>query len=147
MTTMPLYIAICGYGTAAQAAALCLGTQGHAISIFERSLVLAPVGAGFLLQPTGLAVLRSLGLAEQALACGARIDCLHGQNEHGRQVMNIRYADLAENLHGVVMQRGALLEILKKAYPGVDSINTVNRTLSGLQEGYFGLYQGIDVDK
>ena len=124
MTRKPLNIAICGYGTAAQVAALLLGVQGHAISIFERSPVLAPVGAGFLLQPTGLAVLRSLGLAEQALACGARIDSLHGQNVHGRQVMNIRYADLGKNLHGVGMQRGALFEILKKAYPGVDSIKT-----------------------
>lgn len=109
---MPLYIAICGYGTAAQAAALCLGTQGHAISIFERSPVLAPVGAGF------LATSRPRGVT----FAGSRRT-------------------------GVGLQRGALFEILKKAYPGVDSINTVNRTLSGLQEGYFGLYQGIDVDK
>ena len=124
MAIAPLSIAICGYGTAAQAAALLLRTQGHAISIFERSAVLAPVGAGFLLQPTGLAVLRFLGLAEQALACGARIDCLHGQNIHGRQVMNMRYADLGAKLHGLGMQRGALFEILKNAYPDVAAIKT-----------------------
>jgi 2-polyprenyl-6-methoxyphenol hydroxylase-like FAD-dependent oxidoreductase len=124
MTRKQLDVAICGYGTAAQAAALLLRAQGHAISIFERSPVLAPVGAGFLLQPTGLAVLRALGLAEQALACGARIDCLHGQNVQGRQVMNIRYADLGAALHGVGMQRGALFEILKNAYPDVDKIRT-----------------------
>ena len=124
MAKTPLAIAICGYGTAAQAAALLLRDQGHAISIFERSAVLAPVGAGFLLQPTGLAVLRALGLAEQALACGARIDRLHGQNVHGRQVMNIRYADLGKNLHGLGMQRGALFEILRNAYPDIAAINT-----------------------
>ncbi len=124
MMTKPLNIAICGYGTAAQAAALLLFERGHVISIFERSPVLAPVGAGFLLQPTGLAVLRSLGLAEQALACGSRIDCLHGQNERGRQVMNIRYADLGASLHGLGMQRGALFEILKTAYPDAAAIKT-----------------------
>ncbi|MCY7388295.1 MAG: FAD-dependent monooxygenase, partial [Burkholderiales bacterium] len=124
MTRKPLNIAICGYGTAAQAAALFLRAQGHAIRIFERSPVLSPVGAGFLLQPTGLAVLRSLGIAEQALACGARIECLHGQNVQGRQVMNIRYADLGKHLHGLGMQRGALFEILKNAYPEIDAINT-----------------------
>ena len=119
-----LSIVICGYGTAAQASALLLRAQGHAITIFERSPILAPVGAGFLLQPTGLAVLRALGLAGQALACGARIDCLHGQNVQGRQVMDIRYADLGANLHGVGMQRGALFEILKNAYPDVAAIET-----------------------
>lgn len=124
MKISPLSIAICGYGTAAQACALLLRAQGHAITIFERSPVLAPVGAGFLLQPTGLAVLRALGLADQALACGARIDRLHGQNVQGRQVMNIRYADLGLNLHGLGMQRGALFEILKNAYPDVAAIKT-----------------------
>ena len=124
MATKPLSIAICGYGTAAQAAALLLRAQGHSISIFERSTVLAPAGAGFLLQPTGLAVLRALGLAGQALEYGARIDCLHGQNVQGRQVMNIRYADLGANLHGLGMQRGALFEILKNAYPDVAAIKT-----------------------
>ena len=48
------HIAIVGYGTAGQALALLLSRDGHAVEVFERAPQLGPVGAGFLLQPTGL---------------------------------------------------------------------------------------------
>jgi 2-polyprenyl-6-methoxyphenol hydroxylase-like FAD-dependent oxidoreductase len=54
-------IAIVGYGTGGQAAAIFLARDGHDVEVFERSDVLKPVGAGFLLQPTGLSVLTALG--------------------------------------------------------------------------------------
>ena len=50
----PLHIAIVGYGTAGQAAALLLARDGHRVEVFERAPEPGPVGAGFLLQPTGL---------------------------------------------------------------------------------------------
>ena len=53
----PLHIAIVGYGTAGQAAALLLARDGHRVEVFERAPEPGPVGAGFLLQPTGLQVL------------------------------------------------------------------------------------------
>ncbi len=123
-TRDPLRVAICGYGTAGQAAALFLARQNHQVSIFEKSPDLAPVGAGFLLQPTGLAVLRELGLAEQAIACGARIDALHGLAADGTPVMNMRYRDLSPSLFGIGMQRGALFNILKAAYADADKVHT-----------------------
>lgn len=56
-----LNIAIVGYGAAGQAASLFLSDQGHALSVFEQASSPGPVGAGFLLQPTGLRVLSRLG--------------------------------------------------------------------------------------
>ena len=68
----PLDIAVVGCGVAGQAAATLLAERGHRVTIYERFTEPQPIGAGLLLQPTGLAVLRELGLAESAIARGAR---------------------------------------------------------------------------
>jgi hypothetical protein len=52
-----------------------------------------PVGAGFLLQPTGLAALWSLDLLQAAQAHGAPVRRLYGEMPAGRTVMDMRYAD------------------------------------------------------
>ena len=111
----PLDIAIIGYGTAGQAASLYLQRAGHRIHHVEQAPALRPVGAGFLLQPTGLSVLDDLGLGETARRCGARIERLYGENERGRAIMDMRYADLDPRWHGLGMQRGALFEVLRGA--------------------------------
>lgn len=107
-------IAIVGYGTAGQAAALFLARDGHAIEMFERSAEVKPVGAGFLLQPTGLGVLTALGLRDAAIASGARIERLHGANAAGRMVMDMLYADHAPDSFGLGMTRGALFSLLHR---------------------------------
>ncbi|HET7561819.1 MAG TPA: NAD(P)/FAD-dependent oxidoreductase [Rhodanobacteraceae bacterium] len=111
-----LRIAIIGYGTAGQASALLLSADGHTVEVFERAPVLGPVGAGFLLQPTGLSVLWELGLLDAALEHGAAITRLYGANSRGRAVMDMRYGDLDGRLFGLGMQRGALFEILDAAW-------------------------------
>ncbi|MEF3081673.1 NAD(P)/FAD-dependent oxidoreductase [Luteimonas sp. SMYT11W] len=110
-----LRIAIVGYGTAGQAAAVLLARDGHRIEVFERAPEPGPVGAGFLLQPTGLQVLWRMGLLEQVLAHGARVDRLYGETPCGRAVMDMRYAGLDPRLCGVGLQRGALFSILDRA--------------------------------
>jgi FAD-dependent urate hydroxylase len=112
----PLRIGIVGYGTAGQAAALLLGRDGHRVEVFERAAQLGPVGAGFLLQPTGLSVLWELGLLEPAFAHGARIGRLFGETVHGRAVMDMRYRELDGRLFGLGMQRGALFALLDAAW-------------------------------
>ena len=57
-----LRIAIVGSGTAGPAAAIFLARAGHEVILFEKAPQKLPVGAGFLLQPTGLSVLAQLGL-------------------------------------------------------------------------------------
>ncbi|WP_266160063.1 FAD-dependent oxidoreductase [Dyella silvatica] len=111
-----LRIAIVGYGVAGQAAALLLSAQGHQLSVFEQAAAPGPAGAGFLLQPTGLRVLASLGLAEQVLARGQRIERLHGCNGRGRDVMDMRYAEHAPDCFGLGLTRGSLFTVLRDAY-------------------------------
>jgi 2-polyprenyl-6-methoxyphenol hydroxylase-like FAD-dependent oxidoreductase len=128
-------IAIVGYGTAGQAAAIFLAREGHAVEIFERSDVLKPVGAGFLLQPTGLSVLASLGLRDAALARGARIERLHGANIAGRDVMDMRYADHASDSFGLGMTRGALFALLHAACASDVPIHTGVRIVDTRNDG------------
>lgn len=119
-----LRIAIVGYGTAGQAAAIMLHAQGHVLTVFEQAPMLRPVGAGFLLQPTGLGVLARLGLHAVAFAQGQRIERLHGCNERGRMVMDMRYAHHAADSFGLGMTRGSLFNVLREAYPDAHAVYT-----------------------
>lgn len=115
---MPRHVAIVGYGTAGQACALALADAGFEVEVFERVPKPGPVGAGFLLQPTGLQALWRLGLLEAVRAHGAPVRRLHWANPRGRTVMDMRYADLDARLHGLGMQRGALFSLLHAAIGG-----------------------------
>ncbi|WP_109126707.1 NAD(P)/FAD-dependent oxidoreductase [Dyella sp. C11] len=122
-----LRVAIVGYGVAGQASCLFLHAAGHDLAVFEQAAAPGPVGAGFLLQPTGLSVLARLGLHEQALARGQRIERLYGCNLAGRAVMDMRYADHAPDCFGLGMTRGALFSLLHDAYARRDAVVTGTR--------------------
>lgn len=113
-----LHIAIIGYGTAGQAAALLLSRDGHHVEVFERAPEPGPVGAGFLLQPTGLQVLWELGLLPNVLTHGRRVNRLYGETPCGRAVIDMRYEGLDARLFGLGMQRGALFTLLADAWAG-----------------------------
>lgn len=112
----PLDIAIVGYGTGGQAAALLLQRDGHRVQVFERVPQPGPVGAGFLLQPTGLQALWRMGLLHEILAHGAPVHRLYGETPCGRAVMDMRYAGLDARLFGLGLQRGALFGLLDRAW-------------------------------
>lgn len=109
-------VAIIGYGTAGQALAVLLARAGMDVQVFEQAAAPGPVGAGFLLQPSGLQVLWRMGLLDPVLAHGAVVHRLFGQSAGGRTVMDIRYAGLDQRLFGLGMQRGALFELLDAAW-------------------------------
>ncbi len=111
-----LRIAIVGYGTAGQAAAVLLSRDGHDVTVFERVATPGPVGAGFLLQPTGLQVLWQMELLGEVFRYGARVTRLYGDTGSGRTVMDMRYAGLDRRLCGIGLQRGALFAILASAW-------------------------------
>ena len=79
-----LKIAIVGSGTSGLAAALFLSQDGHNVTLFERFLEPRPLGAGIMLQPTGLACLACLGLDKTILSYGAKIHNLHGKEYETR---------------------------------------------------------------
>ncbi len=127
----PLRIAVVGCGTAGPAVATLLARRGHSVDIYERARPLRPVGAGLLLQPTGMSVLHAMGLLPRALQLGHRITRLRGDTSSGRPVLRLSYHDLAPGLFGLGIHRGALFSLLldaARAQPGVT------------------VHEGIDVD-
>lgn len=111
-----LDIAVCGCGPAGLAAALLLQCAGHRVRMFERFETPRPVGSGLILQPTGLGVLRELGLVDRALMLGARIDRLFGRVvPSNRVVLDVRYCALGAGWHGLAIHRAALFDLLHEA--------------------------------
>src|SRR5688500_15390077 len=111
-----LDIAVAGCGIAGLAAALLLHRQGHAVTLYERFEAPRPLGSGLMIQPTGLAVLTQLGLAEELLTHSAPIARLYGRNTHGETVLDARYADLAApGIVGLGVHRASLFGALHDA--------------------------------
>jgi 2-polyprenyl-6-methoxyphenol hydroxylase-like FAD-dependent oxidoreductase len=108
-------VGVVGSGTAGAACALLLARAGHDVTVFERVPEPGPVGAGIMMQPSGLVVLERLGLATRVLERGARVDRLFCETTTGRPVVDLRYAVLAEGLYGVGLHRGVLFETLHRA--------------------------------
>lgn len=111
-----LDVGIAGCGMAGLAAALLLHRQGHRITLYDRFEAPRPLGAGLMIQPTGLAVLDRLGLAEHVIAAGARIMRLHGRNASGRVVLDARYSDMRQpGVFGLGIHRASLFSALHDA--------------------------------
>lgn len=111
----PLDIAIVGCGTSGLAAALFLTHRGHKVTLLERFDTPRPLGAGLLLQPTGLACLAALGLDDAVIEMGAKIHNLYGRTAKGRVIFDITYRDLHPNRFGLGIHRGALFGALYDA--------------------------------
>lgn len=108
-----LSIAVAGAGPAGLSAALLLRRDGHRITLFEQFDEPQPLGAGLVLQPTGLAVLAELGLAVRMLSLGSRIDRLFGRVLPSRRVvLDVRYARLGGGRFGLAVHRAALFNVL-----------------------------------
>jgi 2-polyprenyl-6-methoxyphenol hydroxylase-like FAD-dependent oxidoreductase len=110
-----LRVGIVGCGTAGAAADLFLSRAGHDVTLFERVPEPGPVGAGIMMQPSGLLVLERLGLAERILTRGARVDRLVCETTAGARLLDLEYAVLGEGLFGVGLHRGVLFETLYAA--------------------------------
>lgn len=105
-------IAIIGSGTAGLATACFLGKAGHNITLFESFETPRPVGAGLMLQPTGLACLANLDLDEAAIQCGTKIYHLEGRTQSGQMIFDLDYRDLSPSYFGLGIHRGALFTLL-----------------------------------
>ncbi|MDB5438908.1 MAG: glutamate synthase [Caulobacteraceae bacterium] len=132
-----LDIAVAGCGPAGLAAALMLHRDGHRIRLFERFETPRPIGSGIMLQPTGLAVLRSLGLDADILTAAARIDRLYGRAEpSGKVVLDVRYRALGRGAgFGLGLHRATLFDTLFRAVEACGVSTETNRPITGLDSG------------
>jgi 2-polyprenyl-6-methoxyphenol hydroxylase-like FAD-dependent oxidoreductase len=87
-------VAVVGAGFAGLALACTLVRAGRRVAVFERRAALPATGAAIAIQPNGLSALRRLGLLEQALAAGSRIDRLLMHDSRGRPVARVEFAEL-----------------------------------------------------
>ncbi len=112
MKSKTLSIAVVGCGTAGPAAATLLARQGHEVVLFERAEECKAVGAGFLLQPSGMRVLRELRILDAVLAHAARVERLHVLDADGGTLFDLRYAEIGRDRFGAGLHRPVLLHHL-----------------------------------
>ena len=105
-------IAVIGCGTAGPAAAILLARRGHDVSVFERAPECRAVGAGFLLQPSGMGVLQELGILDEVVAHAAKVDCLHVTDATEKTLLKLHYRELGKDLFGAGLHRPVLLHYL-----------------------------------
>lgn len=106
-------IAVAGCGIAGLASAILLVRSGHEVELFDRFVEPQPIGSGLIVQPTGLAVLDQLGVADQIIAAGSRIERLRGEAD-GRVVLSVDYSALgaSHDWCGIGIHRAALFDLL-----------------------------------
>ena len=126
-----LDIAVAGCGPGGLAVALMLQREGHRVRLFERFDAPRPMGSGLMIQPSGQAVLRELGLDGQLALRSARIERLFGQAE-GHTVLDVRYAALAAGTaYGLGTHRAALFDVVFQAVRAAAIPIETGRTVEG----------------
>lgn len=140
-----LRIGIAGCGIAGTTAALYLVRAGHRPVLYERAPALGPVGAGFLLQPSGQAVLADLGLLEPVLARAEPIAGLRAVHPNGRELLWLPYpgADRPREGSGSVgygVARGALFSTLFEACRAAGVEVVANAPIAGKERTPEGVF-------
>lgn len=112
-----LRIAVVGGGIAGTAAAIQLGRRGHAVEVFERGNGLSG-GAGLLLAPPAVALLRGLGLEQALGARGASVRGLRALTAGGAVLLDWDAPRCGYSTLGLGVERRVLHELLLQALPG-----------------------------
>ncbi len=115
---MPSYsIAIIGQGIAGAAATLFLARSGHRVCQFERLHAQADAGAGIVLHPIGLAVLRAAQLHAAIEAVGERIDHSVASFADLGQSVRLDYSEFNATVAACGIHRRALLDVMRTLAP------------------------------
>jgi len=108
-------VGIVGFGIAGGALALMLARADHAVTLIERAPQVGPVGAGFLLQPSGQVVLRHLNLLEAIIPHSEPIHALRAFTARGQPLVHLRYSTAGPEACAYGVHRGLLFETLHAA--------------------------------
>lgn len=109
----PYRVAVVGYGMAGATTAYLLAKDGHHVTLFERAPEVTATGAGIILQPSGQAVLKHLGVLDRVVAHSAPLDALNAVHWHGRTMICNRYAEFEPGCRAYGTHRGVLFDALK----------------------------------
>ncbi len=138
MKLEPLQIAIAGAGIGGLSLGAMLARRGAKVVVYDQMSAPRPAGSGFVLQPTGSAVLAAMGLLDQVKARGAAITRMHGSlagaglSKTGKTVLDIGYRPGA---HGIAIQRVALFDLLLQAAVSVGVRFETSSRVTAFAEG------------
>src|SRR6185503_18685526 len=115
-------IAIVGGGIGGLAAALFLHQAGMDVTVYEQASELVEIGAGIMVAPNMVRLLRKLGVADELAACAVRLEAgwEFRRWTDGRVLFVQPMADECERLYGAhcyVAHRADLLAVLQRAVP------------------------------
>jgi 2-polyprenyl-6-methoxyphenol hydroxylase-like FAD-dependent oxidoreductase len=102
-----------------------LARRGHRITLFDKFADIKAVGAGILIQPSSMVVLQHLGLLDDLLGRGERIDTLIGLNHKKQQVFVTRYSDVDAHSFGLGIHRAFVFDALYQACQVPENITFV----------------------
>jgi len=108
-------VAIVGFGIGGGALAVALAGDGYDVTVFEQAHSPGPVGAGFLLQPSGQDALASLGLLDRVAAEGWPVRAFHAESAPGRTLTLMRYDRRDPASFALGVARGRLFTTLMNA--------------------------------
>jgi 2-polyprenyl-6-methoxyphenol hydroxylase-like FAD-dependent oxidoreductase len=84
-------ISVLGAGTAGLSCAIALARLGHQVTVLERHPSLEPVGAGMLIQPSGLRALQGLGVLDEFIDVSVPVNRLEGRSHRGWRLVDVVY--------------------------------------------------------
>jgi 2-polyprenyl-6-methoxyphenol hydroxylase-like FAD-dependent oxidoreductase len=106
-------ISIIGSGFAGLSSALFLCRHKlNTITLYDKFDKVQTVGAGILIQPSSMEILKKLDLYDQLLKNGEKVYYLEGINHRGRQVFLTSYNDYAPESFGIGIHRSVLFNSL-----------------------------------
>lgn len=107
-------VGVVGFGVAGATTSYLLARDGHRVTLIERAPAVEPIGAGVLLQCSGQAVLKHLGVLDQVLAHCAPIEELHARHaDGGKTLIRTRYGDYAPGHRAYGVHRGVLFRAVR----------------------------------
>ena len=111
-------IAIIGGGIGGLAAAFALRARGMESTVHERSAELREIGAGLLLTPNALMALRALGLENDAMEVGVRIDRSTTRSWRSASVISTQDSSAARyGASALTIHRADMLELFRRRLP------------------------------
>ena len=105
-------IAVIGSGPTGASTALFLDQKGFDVTVFEKKRKPKPIGAGFMLQPTGMLMLQKLGLLDKIANRATPINRLYGVNEKNKEVLDLRFDYLKNFKYSLGIHRGLIFKVL-----------------------------------